>query len=218
MRARGWDVVGVEPDPVANGTARRRFGLDVLRNPIEEAHFEAASFDAIAMNNVIEHLENPVRTLGECARLLRKGGELVIVTPNVESLGHRVFGRAWRGLEHPRHFFLFSMSTLKAAFRSAADGAPGLAWGSMAVGAPDSARGSTSAAKARPLTELKIDIARTTATGSQYIWRASRSLRRGTKGERRLDNWESRLFSFIERALASVGPFGEEIVLIARKK
>ncbi|MGA2587245.1 MAG: class I SAM-dependent methyltransferase [Candidatus Aminicenantales bacterium] len=192
MQARGWDVVGIEPDPVANGTARRRFGLDVLRDPIEEAYLEAASFDAIAMNNVIEHLENPVRTLGECARLLRKGGELVIVTPNVESLGHRVFGRAWRGLEPPRHFFLFSMSTLKAAFRSM---------------------------------ELKIDIARTTATGSQYIWRASRSLRRGTlpfegraKGERRLDKWESRLFSLLERALAAVGPFGEEIVLIAQKK
>ena len=219
MRARGWDVVGVEPDPVANASARRRFGLDVLRDPIEEARFEAASFDAIAMNNVIEHLENPVRTLGECARLLRKGGELVIVTPNVESLGHRVFGRAWRGLEQPRHFFLFSLRTLKAAFRSAAAGAPGQAWGSASAAlARDYKLRASGEPLARPLADLKIEIARTTATGSRYIWRASRSLRRGPKGEGRLDEWESRLFSFFERGLAAVGPFGEEIVLIARKK
>ena len=40
----------------------------------------------------------------------------MIVTPNVDSLGHRHFAERWRGLEQPRHLFLYSSASLRALF------------------------------------------------------------------------------------------------------
>ena len=54
----------------------------------------------------------------ECFRILRPGGGIVIATPNATSLGHRVFGTAWRGLEAPRHQFIFTPGSLHMLLES----------------------------------------------------------------------------------------------------
>ena len=45
-----------------------------------------ASFDAIISTEVIEHLENPRAVFREFSRLLRRGGQLLLTTPNQESI------------------------------------------------------------------------------------------------------------------------------------
>jgi SAM-dependent methyltransferase len=112
MQNLGWDVMGLDPDPRAVEVARTRFGLNVRRGTIEEEHFPDSHFDVITMSHVIEHVHDPVATFKECRRILRNGGRIVVVTPNSGSLGHRTFRAAWRGLEPPRHLFLFSPGTL----------------------------------------------------------------------------------------------------------
>jgi len=118
MRRFGWRVQGVEPDPVAAEHARCS-GLDVMPGVLEAAGLPAQSCDVITMNHVIEHLADPLRALEECRRLLTANGWLVLVTPNVASLGHQWFRRAWRGLEPPRHLFLFSLATLRSSVERA---------------------------------------------------------------------------------------------------
>lgn len=115
----GWKVVGVEPDHQAVNVAWEKLGDDVFRGTLEEASFLEESFDAITMNHVIEHLWDPVSTLKECHRLLKSGGRLVVVTPNLYSLAHKLFREAWRGLEPPRHFFVFSSHSLQACAKRA---------------------------------------------------------------------------------------------------
>jgi len=115
MQRLGWTVAGVEPDPAAACRAR-----DLLKAPIhtgflEGADFDANSFDAITLHHVIEHLPDPLATLRHCFKLLKPDGKLSIVTPNIESLGHRVYRRFWRGLEPPRHLVLFSPRALRRA-------------------------------------------------------------------------------------------------------
>ncbi len=119
MRHLGWQVSGVEPDAAAVRIAREHYGLDVTHGTLEEAAFPARQFDAITMNHVVEHLPDPIGTLRECVRLLTSTGCLTITTPNVKSLGRRVFGASWRGLEVPRHLQLFSVSTLAECARRA---------------------------------------------------------------------------------------------------
>jgi len=112
MRTLGWDVTGVDVDERAVAVCRAR-GLPVFQGTLEEAGFPDGSFDVITMNHVIEHVPDPLALLRECYRILSPRGCLGIVTPNVRSLGHRLFRGNWRGLEPPRHLCLFSPVTLR---------------------------------------------------------------------------------------------------------
>jgi SAM-dependent methyltransferase len=113
MRSLGWDVAGIEPDAVAAEQARTRRNLAVETGTPETSNLAAATFDVITLNHVIEHVPDPIATLRASAPLLRAGGTMVIVTPNVDSLGGRVFGSAWMHWDPPRHLFLFSRDTLR---------------------------------------------------------------------------------------------------------
>lgn len=119
MRQLGWTVVGVEPDGKAVSVACERYGLDVFQGSLVEANFPDEYFDAITMDHVIEHVSDPIGLLKECYRVLKSGGKLVVLTPNINSLGFRQFGEHWRGLEVPRHLYLFSPQTLRACAEAA---------------------------------------------------------------------------------------------------
>lgn len=112
LRDLGWQVFGQDVDPRAAAAARDIFQLDVHLGPLAEADFPEEFFDFLILNHVIEHVHDPVLLLVQCRRLLKKGGQLILVTPNSKSIGHRWFGVNWRGLEPPRHIFIFSPATL----------------------------------------------------------------------------------------------------------
>jgi SAM-dependent methyltransferase len=115
----GWEVFGQELDPKAALRARETFGIDVHVGSLASSGLPEMSFDWVVMNHVIEHVHDPVELLRQCRRLLRKGGNLVLITPNSKSTGHKHFGAYWRGLEPPRHIFIFSQKTLAAAAEKA---------------------------------------------------------------------------------------------------
>lgn len=111
-RAVGWSVVGVDFDPKAVSKARSR-GLNVHDGSVEDLLSEnRGTFDAITLSHVIEHVHDPKRLLGNCYDLLKPDGLLWIETPNIDSYGHRIYGRNWRGLEPPRHLALFTSNSL----------------------------------------------------------------------------------------------------------
>jgi SAM-dependent methyltransferase len=108
----GWRSAGVDPDPVTVANARAR-GLDVQQASIGDLPVQGRRFDFISMSHTIEHVHDP-REEVRCAReLLRPGGLLYVETPNIQSAGHRRYGRHWRGLEPPRHLVLFSWRALE---------------------------------------------------------------------------------------------------------
>lgn len=111
MAALGWNVEGLEPDPVAAGIALKS-GLNVRQGSLTSHPFASRSFDVIVMSHVIEHVHSPLAAMTACYTLLKPNGRLVIFTPNVGSLGHRIHKSNWRGLEPPRHVQIFSFSAL----------------------------------------------------------------------------------------------------------
>jgi SAM-dependent methyltransferase len=113
LRNLGWQVEGLEVDAAAVAQARAA-GLQVRRGSLENQPYPPAHFDVIIMNHVIEHVHDPAGLLRLCHQILAPGGLLVAITPNLESLGHRVFRHAWRGLEPPRHVFLYTAKSLPA--------------------------------------------------------------------------------------------------------
>jgi SAM-dependent methyltransferase len=77
----GYDAIGTEISPTVARFAEETFGVRVLAGFVENQPFEAGSFDIIVLNDVMEHLPDPVATLTHCARLLSKDGFFVIQTP-----------------------------------------------------------------------------------------------------------------------------------------
>jgi SAM-dependent methyltransferase len=113
LRALGWEIQGQEVDEKAAAQARSIFGVPVFWGPLEQAGFQDKEFDAVVMCHVLEHVHDPLTFLRKCKRVLKTGGILVSITPNAQGWGHARFGRSWRGLEPPRHLFLFSRNTLE---------------------------------------------------------------------------------------------------------
>lgn len=118
LRDLGWQVEGVDPDPEVAAAAARR-GLTVRVGSLPQQGYPDASFDAVTLGHVIEHVAEPAALLAECRRVLRPDGRLSLVTPNAASLGHARFGRDWRGLEPPRHLQVFTAAALERAVRAA---------------------------------------------------------------------------------------------------
>ena len=118
MKGRGWQVTGIDFDLQAVDNARAK-GLDVFHGDLFDQEFAPASFDAILMSHVIEHLPDPAATLARCHALLGSGGRLVLVTPNVVGRLHDQYGSDWRGLEPPRHLTIFSRNSLERICRDA---------------------------------------------------------------------------------------------------
>jgi len=108
----GWSVEGQEVDPTSAAAAEKH-GIKVHLGPLEDLNLTAASYDAIVMHHVIEHVHNPLNLLMECRRLLAPGGTIISITPNGSSNGHKIFKAHWRGLEPPRHLFIYNQQSLR---------------------------------------------------------------------------------------------------------
>ena len=114
----GWQVQGVEPDRNAAKIAIGQ-NLPVICGELSEHNFLPQSFDAIIMSHVIEHIADPISLLQECRQLLKPGGRLIMLTPNLNAFGHRWFGRNWLHLDPPRHLNLFTQESMAAACNTA---------------------------------------------------------------------------------------------------
>jgi len=76
----GCRVVGVDVDPrLAQNTA----SILKIRGRLEQLPLPDESFDLIISRYVMEHLPQPLPVFREMARILRLGGKLVILTPNL---------------------------------------------------------------------------------------------------------------------------------------
>lgn len=137
----GWGATGidVDADAIAMGVEQ---GLDLRAELLEDhAADHAGQYDVVTMAHVIEHVPDPVGFLTAARSLLRPEGRLWLATPNIRSLGHRLFGTAWVGLDVPRHLVLFDARSLRLALEKAGFGdvrdmppddiaAPQFAWSS----------------------------------------------------------------------------------------
>lgn len=113
MRTQGWEVWGVEPNPVAAQYAREQVGLNVETGILEDSNFPTEFFDVVTLWHVFEHVFDPRSTLDKAWRLLKPNGWLILTIPHLESPEARLFGPYWLGLDVPRHLFLYTKPVLR---------------------------------------------------------------------------------------------------------
>jgi SAM-dependent methyltransferase len=106
--------------------------------PLRFEEFETAErFDLVAMDNVLEHLADPVGTVRRALALLRPGGLLWAQVPNERNLvlKHRLLSLLKdRRITFPGHVNLFTARTLRRCFREA--GAPQVEIGGTSASHP----------------------------------------------------------------------------------
>jgi len=76
-------------------------------------------FDVVSMQDCLEHFRDPRAALVRVAEVLRPGGCVLLVTPNVDSLLARVQRRSWVSLKFPEHVVLFGPATLRRVLAEA---------------------------------------------------------------------------------------------------
>jgi SAM-dependent methyltransferase len=114
MRWAGFDATGLEMSPWVADLARQTFEVPMLVGPIEQQDFEPGSFDVVVAHDVMEHLPDPIATLGRAVDLLKPDGLLIIQMPEYpDGKSHGELQAANdRFLEHTRepdeHLYLYS--------------------------------------------------------------------------------------------------------------
>ena len=112
-KRKGWDVSGVEISPYSAAIAQERFGKDrVFSGPLEAASYKDGFFDVVFMSDLVEHVKDLDLFLKEVFRIVKAGGIIAIVTPNIESLSYRIMRKLWPHLKM-EHLYYFSPSTMK---------------------------------------------------------------------------------------------------------
>lgn len=79
--AHNCHVIGVDLDDRVSSLFHSEFHLASL----DDLPFPQNTFDVIFAEYVFEHLEHPDRVLGELRRVLKPGGTILILTPNLYS-------------------------------------------------------------------------------------------------------------------------------------
>jgi 2-polyprenyl-3-methyl-5-hydroxy-6-metoxy-1,4-benzoquinol methylase len=117
-RDHDWDTHGLEISEDSAALAGERYGLNVTIGNLQESTFPPNYFDVITLWDVLEHLDDPKKTLSIANRIIKDSGILVISTPNIDGLFPRLSYRVanlinyWPHPEPPRHLFQFSKKTL----------------------------------------------------------------------------------------------------------
>lgn len=114
----GYSVTGVELNPRTAAIAREN-GLTVHVGTLDKSPFKPGEFDVVHMGDLIEHVPDPTMLIRDVAKLLKPGGDIIIVTPNMNCFWakatyglYKAFRIPWAAATPPHHLFQFSDTNL----------------------------------------------------------------------------------------------------------
>jgi SAM-dependent methyltransferase len=120
----GWETWGLEYQGSAAEIARRKHPDRIMLGALEDCEPPRRDFDVVTAIGVIEHLRGPASLAAFAAKCLRRGGLLVVQTPDIGSWPARMLGRYWPPIAPPEHIWYFNRINLSrllydAGFREA---------------------------------------------------------------------------------------------------
>jgi SAM-dependent methyltransferase len=103
LARHGLERLGFESDAALAARLSARLGLTVYSDRGRMLQERAGRVDAVTLHFVLEHVLDLHGTLADAHELLRPGGRLYLVVPEIRSFEARIFGARWHGLDPPRH-------------------------------------------------------------------------------------------------------------------
>lgn len=120
LKAYGHKALfGVEPSAEAAQFATANDGLNIHIGTLEDAKYPDEYFGLIIMNQVLEHVTDPLSTLREVRRIIRPDGMFYLTVPNFGSIEAKLFGKNWYAICLPTHLYHFTNATLSALISKA---------------------------------------------------------------------------------------------------
>lgn len=107
----GWEANGIEKAPYAVEICNK-FNINVVCADLLKIDLQNDYYDAVMMFEVLEHLTQPQEYLLKVNDILRKGGILIITTPNFNCITRFLLQERW-SLIHKEHLFYFTPKTLE---------------------------------------------------------------------------------------------------------
>jgi 2-polyprenyl-3-methyl-5-hydroxy-6-metoxy-1,4-benzoquinol methylase len=83
---RGWAPQGVEISRFAAEFAREKRDIPIFNGDLEDFPCENETFDVVTFWDSLEHVTHPLENLKKAARLIRKGGCVLVATDNYDCL------------------------------------------------------------------------------------------------------------------------------------
>lgn len=117
LRSGQWNAMGIEPNDHAASQAEARLGIPVYRERIDQFEFENNLFDAVIMWYVLEHLEQPIKSIQKIYMMLKEGGFFFFSMPLVDGWESNLFGKYWSGWDLPRHLYIFPLKLMRQILR-----------------------------------------------------------------------------------------------------
>lgn len=111
-RDRGWDADGIELSAWAVKYAQEKYGLNIVQGSFEETSLPANHYTAVTMIDIVEHMSNPLEAVQKALEILKPGGILCLVTPDIKSRASRIAGAKWWHFR-PGHLGYFTAKSLQ---------------------------------------------------------------------------------------------------------
>ncbi|MBI5557291.1 MAG: methyltransferase domain-containing protein [Deltaproteobacteria bacterium] len=115
-RQNGWQTTGLELSEKGSAHCKKN-GLTVFQKTIEEVALSADTFDVVTLLGVLEHMVDPKRTLANAVRVMKPGGVISVVVPNVYSLLAMILREKAVTFDGREHMIFFSADTLQKIFQ-----------------------------------------------------------------------------------------------------
>tara|TARA_B100000925_G_scaffold283540_1_gene257545 strand:- start:1569 stop:2531 length:963 start_codon:yes stop_codon:yes gene_type:complete len=107
----GFNTKGIEPNKGYALFCKNKLNLNVINSVYEEAFIELNHFDVLNLNQVLEHMPDPLDVLIDLKKFLKEDGILVLTVPNIEANLHSPQTRF-----HYAHIFNYNHLNLKKLF------------------------------------------------------------------------------------------------------
>ncbi len=118
LKECGYDIEVTDIDRSLIVEIENAFGLKGYCGEITDIEIEK-QYDAVILNNVVEHLTDPVAVLRRVNELVKADGLVFIEVPNIESFQFKLFNNRWFPLQLPEHLYHFTPASLNMVVQQA---------------------------------------------------------------------------------------------------
>ncbi len=111
MDLQGFKSTGIELCKESVEYGKKEYGVNLINGRLEEIKLNQGTFDFIHFSHLIEHVNNPPDFLMKIYNLLKKGGYIMLATPNSSGLFAKYYKESWRCIVDD-HLFIFNKKNI----------------------------------------------------------------------------------------------------------